>query len=587
MLERFLCENRETRDNDSSLFRTENWSTLFCLKDLYHINDMLAEKDYILRRIPKPTGATGKLNIYNRDLLLAHKYTEVEINPETNTPALKHMQMNHVEKLHKILTEIWFAYQDSSGTGCGKTFVSLEVARRLGIPILLIGYGSTVLKKWCELACLFNVPVIDAISYDSLGGQKGRDPKHLLLKRVDVSSGTYFLPTNILEFYAKNGMMVIFDETQKAKNPNSTRGKAARTIAKYVTSIASSQGVMSRVACLSASPGHKEGECASLAKLLGIMSKDRVFFWNIGSKEMELHGFEEVQALAKLFDEEKTAEILSRSDLRTKKDINARLIDLFSEVIKDKIGAAMSLKDEGMNMIEAADYANGFYRAGDNQEKISKQISLLTDATGFDGTGVNMGSGAMARAQAIFGFLEELKTPIMIRQARKKLEADPKCQVVLFVNRLSTVDNLESALSDFKPLLMTGKICGKKRGENLAKFQSPDSEYRLIISTVTTGSVGLDYDDKYGDRVRYMFLFPGYLFIDLFQATGRVNRLSTKSRAIIRFIWAKMGNRNGYDMELKIMDAMARSCDNARKLMAGTSEIPFPGEYRHLVEEEE
>ena len=539
---------------------------------------MLPESAFVHSRVPKPTGAPGKAVLYNRDMLLKHKYTEITIDPTTNAPEMKTIQKEHADKLYHVVTNVWYAYQDSSGTGCGKTFVSLETARRLGVPILVIGFSAPVLKKWAELACIFNVPVIDVISYDSLGGRAGCQPKHKLLVRSDEGSVTTFQPTTILEFYAKSGMLVIFDETQKVKNQNSTRTKAAQKIAKYVTSVASTTQVMSRIGCLSASPGDKEGECATLAKLLGIISQDKIFFWNIGTMEMELHGFKEIQALAELLDPEKTAEILERSPLHKKKFVCARLLDLFAEVIKLKIGA-------GMNLTEAADYANGFYDAGENSKKIKREIEKLRTATNFDGTNVNMRAGSLAQSQAIFGLIEKLKTPIMARLAREDLEADPKCQVVLFVNRLDTVDELTELLADFNPLHMTGKVKAKDRGENLRKFQADDDEYRLIISTVTTGSVGLDYDDKVGDRIRHMYLFPGYRFIDTFQATGRVNRLSTKSKAIIRFIWINMDGKHGYDMELKILDSMARSSSNARKMMAGESKVPFPGEYRNIIEQ--
>ena len=78
-----------------------------------------------------------------------------------------------------------------------------------------------------------------------------------------------------------------------------------------------------------------------------------------------------------------------------------------------------------------------------------------------------------------------------------------------------------------------------------------------------------------------MYIAPSYMFIDQFQATGRIHRKDTKSKATIRFIYSRE-----FPYEDSIFQSMAEKSKVARDMILSDkmSSIVFPGEINEEIE---
>ena len=105
-------------------------------------------------------------------------------------------------------------------------------------------------------------------------------------------------------------------------------------------------------------------------------------------------------------------------------------------------------------------------------------------------------------------------------------------------------------------------------------------QYRVFISNPKVGGLGTDLDDQVGDRPRFMYIAPSYMFIDQFQTTGRIHRKNTKSTATIRFVYSKE-----FPFETGILNSMAEKSKIARDMvLSNQNSVVFPGELDEEVE---
>ena len=178
--------------------------------------------------------------------------------------------------------------------------------------------------------------------------------------------------------------------------------------------------------------------------------------------------------------------------------------------------------------------------------------------------------------------IDSSKVNTMVRLTREKLDENPNCKVVLYYTFKR--DMLESVkqLEEYGALLMNGDVTKTQdRTKLMEKFQRDDNEYRVFISNPKVGGLGVELDDIYGNRPRYMYIAPSYMFIDQFQATGRIHRKNTKSKATIRFVYSR-----DFPYEDSILQSMAEKSRVARDMILSdqVNTIIFPGEIPEEIE---
>ena len=146
---------------------------------------------------------------------------------------------------------------------------------------------------------------------------------------------------------------------------------------------------------------------------------------------------------------------------------------------------------------------------------------------------------------------------------------------------IDSIFYLDKELKKYGSLIMYGDTKIKDRDIVIGKFQQDSNECRVFISNTKVGGFGISLDDRFGYRRRYMFIIPTYNFIDLHQATGRIHRGTTESKATIRFIYSREAKS-----EASVLNAIARKTEITKNVIYQTNGILFPGDYDSYVEGE-
>lgn len=515
------------------------------------------------------------------------KFQGLVLRKDTGTPVLEDYQKIHVSKLAKIITK-WYGYQDHSTTGCGKTFTTMEIARRLKYKVLVISPSGELMNKWRDVAELFGVKVLDVISYSSLAGRKNCELSHDYLVREDEGKKVTFYPTDVFDEAIKDGLFVVFDESHRTKNKTSARSKACQALIKHVIQSNKAGESFSRMAVLSASPGNELDHIVPLLRLLGFITQNDIYKWNIGTRGLELPGYNQLVNNCRKYlcktqeDKDALNEILDEAKTGKKKEVMETIGELYHCFIKYRVGNAMVRpKTEFF-----PDYHTCFYNltlgeAGDLSAAITK-LSQLVHKNGIV-------SGKMGEFQSTLVEIEKAKLPMVARQVKKELASDPNRKVLVYVNNLASIDYLMRELEEDEDMEgrvreMSGSV-KKQTAETIKKFQENNDDVRVILCTIGTGSEGIDLDDKYGTHPRTMFLMPRYNFIAEYQSTGRIYRGKyTKSKAAVRFMYGNGDNA----IENSILDSVIRKTKFSKYFLTAEGDrVPFPGDYDKYEENEE
>jgi len=164
--------------------------------------------------------------------------------------------------------------------------------------------------------------------------------------------------------------------------------------------------------------------------------------------------------------------------------------------------------------------------------------------------------------------------------AKQDLDSNSHCKVIIYCNYIRDIKEVARQLSEYKPSVMYGETKDKDRQKIISGFQENNDKYRVIVSNPKVGGIGIGLDDKVGNRPRMMYILPSYHFTDEYQATGRIHREGTKSKAIIRFIYSK-----DFPYETGILNSMALKSRVARDMVTKEQRsVLFPGEYDELIE---
>ena len=503
----------------------------------------------------------------------------IKLSPITGAPILTDDQYKHVDVLMNIFTT-WYACQDSSDMGTGKSFCVLEIARRYGYQILAITPAGIMPDKWKRLAKLFGVN-IECISYTALAGSRDRNLCHNYLTRRETKvrgpsgkliKSTVYTPTHQFDNLVKSGVILVFDESQKDKNSDSMRSIACHQLVKRLIKLNTELAANSRVAVLSASPGNEAQHTISLLKLLGVIIQNDVYEWNPLCKRLNLIGFNDVVSFCSKLNESATTRIIYRRGNSRSNLVNQTINDLYSEIIKPWLSHSMHSKI-------IADYANGFYNIEpDYVDKLHEAINNLADISGYTRKIDNRCNFTVLNE--VLREIESYKIPTIARLVRQDITNVPNSKIVVYVNNYSSIDTLKDLLSDLNPMELSGRISTVSQQKVVNLFQADSNNLRIMIVTIGTGSVGLDFNDTYGNRPRTLYLVPRYNFLEEYQSAGRVSRMNNKSVATIRFVYAKGANSK----ETRIIDSICRKTSFAKTFIDNPT-VPFPGDYPSYVEE--
>jgi SNF2 family DNA or RNA helicase len=484
-------------------------------------------------------------------------------------------QVPHVDKLEDILSENYCAF-DMSSMGSGKTYTTSQIALNLDFKHVIVICPVSLESKWRSMK-QYGVPIAQVISYQGLRSRKGSEPRHGLLTRHDIFnegiSSTFFTPTPYYNRLIEEGCLVVFDEVQNFKNKND-QFMACKAL---TTSILNSGGV-SRFILLSGTPFDKEIHAVHMLEMMGFIRAHKLFNFVKEENKLKLLGAQELVDFCKSIDPEGLVNFLKYNAF-TRDNVHHNCYLLFQRIIKKNLSATMpSPKVE-------KDVKNGYYVIEDEEDRnnLIKGILQLQTAAQYNekdqsvkfskvGAGIKSGFSAITKA---LESIEKSKINTMARLARSQLGKNPMCKVAIFLNFRDSIVRLKEYLVDFNPLVLDGSVLEKNRPGVIEKFQAASNDNRLILCNIAVAGIGIDLDDKFGNRPRFAFASPNYSILNLHQAVYRFARSDSKSICVFRFVYGITGRK-----EVSILSALSRKSailKDTLELAVKEGEI-FPGD---------
>lgn len=531
------------------------------------------------------------------------------IRPDQNQAeaTLLPSQINHFNRSMEILHKIWYAYQDTSPMGAGKTYIVSNIARTMKQTIpelqIIVVCPVVVIDKWEHVPTLFGFKSeeIHVLGYERLAGVKFRDLSHPFLTRSDETGegrDPDFTVTPFFDQMARNGVLLVFDENQRVKNPDAARTKAAATLTRHVVSLNRAKLSQSRIALLSATPGETDKVAFAIMQMLGIVTaKDIV---NRG----KITGLNSVIQFSRKKNPTETELVLAQFPPSGNREEAYRLArELYVRAIKPSLSTSAPMPQ----LNHKNDYKNGFYQISGEQNrfKIMSGLDLLSklaysksltedDLRAAKLMGITDPNNTFEIMTRAMMYIEAAKIFDMARVANQYLVDNPTVKIVLMVNYTASVVELVNLLQEYKPMSLTGQET-RNRKKVLQKFQEPNLDRRVLIANTEVGSVGLDLNDKHGMFPRVMLLVPTFKFLSSVQATGRISRIDNMSDATVRFFYSALSTsyhrtndlgqlEQVHTNEVTILDSYVRKSSVAKGYLADETTLVFPGDYPSVIE---
>lgn len=440
------------------------------------------------------------------------------MNDKLSFELLPEQQPHFKRTLDKI--DKYGFYADNSVMGCGKTYVACGIAKKLGLDLFIV-CPLTVQSNWEEVAYKAEVEIVHITTPQSLASRRNLQPKHGYLRRKENKGKPSFYPTPKLKALIKEGVLMVFDEVQYARNIN-TYFLACKALVKAVGSFESIE-TLSKCAFVSTTPFDVDYKCAHFLSLINLIKPV-----NIKTKSGTI----------------RRSAITDLQDFFKKEGIDTNKVPLmFDKLYQCFLDHIQPLFFSSMPLIlnNKCDIRNGFYlmKGKKNGKKIQEAVSKLNGI--FIRLDPETGSIPMVvvkRIRLACMEIEKAKIPLFARLIREELQ-DKNRKVVLCVHFTNTIDTLKARLSKYNPLVLHGRI-RKGRKQIIEKFQQPNLMHRLLICNIKVGGVGISLHDLDGSYPRTMFISPDHNVTDIFQATGRINRVGGQSDSRIRVVYANI-----------------------------------------------
>ncbi|MEK7070768.1 MAG: DEAD/DEAH box helicase [Patescibacteria group bacterium] len=470
----------------------------------------------------------------------------MEVKSRKSSITLRENQAPHFKRLVDIITNN-HTWMDGSSMGTGKTWITGALAINFQMPLHVI-CPKNVASVWTSMAAAVGLDLF-VYTYDSFRGTRTKQPSCGLLERRDIqitnakgniSLVPQFFSTQLLRDIIDKGAFFIFDEAHKLKH-KSTQFLAGQIIAKMILS--SPKGI-SRVGLLSGTMYDKKKCVIQFLKLMGYIFDEDLKF-----------NFGEVVEVSNVYNRKETSKIL---------DSDVGLLDiiykLYIGVILPRI---LSVADAPKLTVNVR---NGFFHM--DISSVKQMLEAMNDL-------INKAKFQLEAFNRALMKIEIAKLPTLVRLAKDKLKESPDCKVVLFVNYKSSIEFLKTEMAEYNPLIYFGGVKSSVREEAIKKFQEPTNEFRLLILTIQSGSVGISLHDTDGRFPRYVFGIPRFSAIDMQQATYRVFRDGMKSPAYVTYVY---DIRTG-EIELSIQRALAEKSKILKDQVLNKTDVTYPDEY--------
>lgn len=410
---------------------------------------------------------------------------------------------------------------DASDTGTGKTIVALVVCAELGLKPCVIG-PKAVIIAWQRAAKMLNVALGWVINYDKLrtgksglGRWKGtgrfaayRDPVTFKTVSKEIMEFEFtYLPGN-------GRHILVFDEVQKCKSPDTKQGQILRD---------------------AALAGHK------ILGLSATAAKDPTEMRNLGAAlglhDGSAHGFAQFCKYYGCFEETYGW----RFDWKAKK----RLEELHR--------AIFPLRGQRIKVSEVPDFPETSITADALDTGHTDKIKAAYDemdrklADAAMKSAREKGSATLAAIMAARVASEAAKLDLFEDLAKEAL--DEGRSPLLFLNFREHIAILAERFKT-KSIIWGTEVVRDGDGWKDGRAQSADERQRVIddfqhdrtrivLVSLQAGGAGISLHDQFnGNFPRSAFISPSYSAIDLKQALGRAHRAGAKTKSFQRIVFA-------------------------------------------------
>lgn len=412
---------------------------------------------------------------------------------------------------------------DASDLGTGKSYSGAFVAALASDnKLIAVVCPKAVAPSWRSIFALMGLPdsAFRVVNYERLRGKKG----------VPELGGW---DTTGKRFVWNAGVgFVVFDEAHQVRSPDGTLNSRMAIGAKL-----SKVPHLYLSATMAGSPAHFR----AVGFALGLHDGAGFQKWCIA------HGCT-YDPWGKL--------ILKRTQA---KEVTARL----NEMLFPEYGVRIRKADipgfpENEILAEAFDF-------GDNAsiakayEEMAEELAALEAKEERDQHKVKEQAKAMVAQLRARQKVELLKVPGVAGMVDDAI--DEGQAVVVFTNFDATLDRLLELCKSHQPVVVRGGQNEGVRQQAIDHFQTGHTH--LIFVNIQSGGAGISLHDVNGTRPRLALIFPTYSAVNLRQATGRIHRAGSKSKATQRILFA------AGTVEEKVLRRMQRKLDDLDRLNDG------------------
>lgn len=534
------------------------------------------------KNIAKPKN----VEIKKKKKRIPKKEEDIECVNESIEIRIIERQQEEIDNIIKCYNK-YPTYLEISTPGSGKTYISLEVARRLGLPVIIVAQSS-LLDWWIKVAKNMGVEIEYSISYGKLCGKTQFINNKLLRKRNSGKTIEYEVTEEYIEMLMK-GVLLIFDECSMIKNRLAEQTKACRTISRKLTHLFNNNDdFKSRSLFVSGAPITEIIHIVDFIKTIGFINCNK--FYEIvkkkGVKQLKFVGIKPLVDLCSQIDKEETDYILSKlNDDQSANNFNKVIVSLYVEILKKEIsGGIKSSNIENYKF----DIKNKFYEMKKKDfEKIERIMYEMIDHIGYDDEqGIFTKSNIKNKISTIKPFrskINQAKIAIIFSECERVFNKYQNEKIIIATEYVAgIVDVLKNGLSEYGAEIIDGSVEISERKRIIDLFNEDSAKCKVLILSAA-GYRGQNIHDQNGGYRHRMYILPDYSMEKQYQASYRGYREGLKSDFKVRNVFVK-----NLEIELRIIKSLTRqSC--CAKLMLSDNVIQnsiFPDDYENKIQGE-
>ncbi len=448
-------------------------------------------------------------------------------------------------------------FLNSSGTGCGKSLMSVEACRRVGKPGLVI-CPLAVVPSWRKTFAEQGVGLIDVVGWEKLRTGK-------------TSHGRWDKNKKDFIWTAKD-CVVIMDECHRAAGRDTKNSRMM---------LGARRSQLPLIMC-SATAAEDPTDMYALGACLGLHNGRNYVTWALEHGcEFDPWGalvFTKSESLAKVVLETLNREIyvgtkpkggkLTREDMAGHFAETTLLDDPMdfgpeiSRIYESEMGDELEVVSGQIK----ADLAKAREKARKDAERKGEDVESAVK---------NAQVNSLTRILRMRQKVELCKVPAIL-----ELIADYRAEhysVVVFVNFDATLDAVLERIKEPVSVVRGGQ---SPRDRNIMIENFQRNAHRIMVCNIQAGGVGTSLHDEHGEHPRVSIISPSFDAKELEQTLGRIDRAGSKTPSIQRLLIA------AGTVEEKIMLAITDKLRNLSTLHQTTVDLPSPTSNSPMSNEE-